>query len=205
MPLTDAGRNLLLTGGLSGSVSHIGIHTGDPSTTGANEVTGGTPAYARKAVAWSAASTGTQANSGALTFDIPLGTTCYHMGLFSAITAGTFYGWFPIGGASPMVATCDAATDVFTSFAHGLANTNQVVLYDIQAAGLVTGFTEGTVYFVVAAATDTFQLSATSGGSAITVTTSFEAAVHRVIPESFGSQGTLGIAIAALVLDARFV
>ena len=31
------------------SITHISLHDDDPSTTGANEVTGGSPAYARKA------------------------------------------------------------------------------------------------------------------------------------------------------------
>lgn len=204
MPFTDAARNAALDG-LAGVITHVSLHSGDPSTTGANELTGGSPAYARKAVSWAASSAGTKASSAGLTFDVAGGLTAIHAGYWSAITAGTFYGYYPLGGQTPQVATIDQATDVFTSFAHGYTNGQQVVLYDIQTAGLVTGFTEGTVYFVVAAATDTFQLSATSGGAAITVTTSMECAVQRVIPESFGSQGTLAIATAALVLDGRFV
>ena len=102
-------------------------------------------------------------------------------------------------------ATFATSSDVFTSYAHGYSNGQQVVIYDVQAAGLVTGFTEGTVYFVVAASTDTFQLSATSGGSAITTTSDFECVVQRCIPETYGSQGTLTIPTTTLVLDGRFV
>ncbi len=203
MPLTDAGRNASLDG-LAAVAGFASLHSGDPSTTGANELTGGTPAYARKAITYAAASAGQRSNSAAITFDVPA-TTVTHVGLWSAVTAGTFYGWYPAGGFTPMAATLDAATDVFTSFAHGLTNTNQVLVYDVMAAGLPTGFTEGTVYFVVSATTDTFQLSATSGGAAITVTTSAEVVVHRVLPEVFAAQGQYQIAIGSLVLDGRFV
>lgn len=204
MPFTDAARNAALDG-LAGVITHVSLHSGDPSTTGANELTGGSPAYARKAVTWAAAASGQRASSGALTFDVPASTTCYHVGFWDALTVGNFYGYFPLGGFSPQAATIDAATDVFTSFAHGYSNTNQVLVYDVQAAGLSTGFTEGTVYFVIGATADTFQLSTTSGGSASTVTTSMEVIVQRVLPEAFGAQGTLTIASGQLILDARIV
>lgn len=203
MPLNDAGRNATVDG-LAAVATFASLHTGDPSTTGANESTGGSPAYARKGITYAAAATGTKANSAAITFDVPA-STITHVGLWSAVTAGTFYGYFPAGGFTPMSANLDATSDAFTSYAHGLANTNQVLVYDIMGAGLPTGFTEGTVYFVVSAATDTFQLSATSGGAAITVTTSAEVGIQRVLPEVFAAQGAYQIAIGALILDGRFV
>lgn len=203
MPLNDAGRNATVDG-LAAVATFASLHSGDPSTTGANELTGGSPAYARKGITYAAAATGTKANSAALTFDVPASTVT-HVGLWSAVTAGTFYGYFPAGGFSPMSANLDATSDAFTSYAHGLANTNQVLVYDIMGAGLPTGFTEGTVYFVVSSATDTFQLSATSGGAAITVTTSGEVGIQRVLPEVFAAQGAYQIAIGALILDGRFV
>lgn len=204
MPLNDAGRNATVDG-LAAVAGFASLHSGDPSTTGATELTGGSPAYARKAITYAAAASGQKSNSAALTFDIPAGTTVTHVGLFSALTAGTFYGWFPAGGFSPMGANIDAGTDVFTSYAHGLANGQQVVVYDQMAAGLPTGFTEGTTYFVVNSTTDTFQLSATSGGAPITVTTSAEVVVQRVLPEVFAAQGQYQVAIGNLVLDGRFV
>lgn len=203
MPLTDAGRNASLDG-LAAVAGFASLHSGDPSTTGANELTGGSPAYARKAITYAAASGGQRSNSAALTFDVPAATVT-HVGLWSAVTAGTFYGWFPAGGFTPLSANLDATSDAFTSYAHGLTNGQQVLVYDVQTAGLPTGFTEGTVYFVVSATTDTFQLSATSGGAAITVTTSAEVVVQRVLPEVFAAQGQYQIAIGALVLDGRFV
>jgi hypothetical protein len=68
--------------------THGSAHTADPGTTGASEVTGGSPAYARQALTWTAGTTGTATSSG--TFDIPAGVTVAWVGLWSALTAGTF-------------------------------------------------------------------------------------------------------------------
>jgi hypothetical protein len=65
------------------------LHTADPGTTGASEATGGAPAYARKAITWSAAS-GTKVSSNVPLFDVPAGTYAF-FGLWSAASAGTYY------------------------------------------------------------------------------------------------------------------
>jgi len=70
----------------------ISLHTGDPSTTGANEATGGSPAYARKQTTWSADSTDDGVRAGTeVTIDLAAGTYT-HFGLWSASTSGTFVG-----------------------------------------------------------------------------------------------------------------
>lgn len=207
MPLVDAGRNAMLSGGLGNVITHISLHSGDPSTTGTNELTGGSPAYARKAVTWNAAASGLRTNNGALVFDVPTGITVYHVGFWSALTVGTFYGYFPVGAASYAVqgATFLASTDVFTSYGHGYSNDQRILVYDLNQAGVPTGFTEGTVYYVIGSTTDTFQLSATSGGASVAGTTDGEVAVQRCTPEVFAAQGTYTIADTALVLNAQFV
>ena len=64
-------------------------HTGDPggANSASNEVTGGSPAYARKAVAWNAASGGVATQNGDVVIDIPAGTTVSWVSLWN--TAGT--------------------------------------------------------------------------------------------------------------------
>lgn len=92
--------------------SYCSLHTATPGTTGASEVSGG--AYARVAVAWSTASAGSIANSGALTINLPASTTATHFGLWSASSAGTYY----IGGAlSPNVTTGGSAGTVTIAIA----------------------------------------------------------------------------------------
>ncbi|MFZ9068047.1 MAG: hypothetical protein ACO23R_11755 [bacterium] len=61
--------------------------------------------------------------------------------------------------------TFNQSTDFFSKTSHGLSDGNTVA-FDGTA---IDGFSADTLYYVVSATTDTFQLSATSGGSAITV------------------------------------
>lgn len=77
--------------------TYISLHTGDPGTTGANEVTGGN--YARVKVNrdrstppyWGAASDGSMANVGAITFAQGGGDAVVtHFGVNSESTGGTF-------------------------------------------------------------------------------------------------------------------
>lgn len=91
MALTNAAKNLMLDA-LGAVAVYVSLHTADPSTTGASEVTGGSPAYARKASTWNAAASGNLDNSNAPVFDVPASTTITHFGLWSAATSGTFYG-----------------------------------------------------------------------------------------------------------------
>jgi hypothetical protein len=82
-------------------ITHLSLHTASPSTTGANEATGGSPAYARKSVTFNAAgaigplggtlqpATTGVAWSSEVTFDVPAGTYS-HWGGWSASTAGTY-------------------------------------------------------------------------------------------------------------------
>jgi hypothetical protein len=67
----------------------IAAHTGDPGAadTASNEVTGGSPAYARKAIAWGASSGGVGTASSQPVFDIPASTTVSWVSLWN--TAGT--------------------------------------------------------------------------------------------------------------------
>jgi hypothetical protein len=89
--LSVNGRNKQL-GGFGSAVTHVSLHTGDPSTTGANEVAGGSPAYARKSVTWAAPSAGTISSSNAQVFDVPAATTITYAGYWDAATSGNFYG-----------------------------------------------------------------------------------------------------------------
>ena len=89
MGLVNDGKNLMLTG-FTGSVRYVSLHTGDPSTNGANEVAGGS--YARKTVAWAAAASGSVSSASVIVFDVPGSNTITYLGYWSAVTAGTFYG-----------------------------------------------------------------------------------------------------------------
>lgn len=94
MALAVAGRNDAANG-IAGGIAFMSLHTGDPGPNGINEVAGGTPAYARKAVAWGAASNGVVAITNQPVFDVPGQTTIGYFGLWTAATGGTYKG----GGA----------------------------------------------------------------------------------------------------------
>lgn len=91
MSFTDAVRNAMLdlideSGSLA--CTHLSLHTADPGTSGASEVTGGS--YARQAITWNAASAGQKTIVETPVFQIPGSTTITHFGLWSASSGGTF-------------------------------------------------------------------------------------------------------------------
>jgi hypothetical protein len=77
---------------LGATVDFLSLHTDTVGSGSGNEVTGGSPAYARKSVTWNAASSGNLDNSNTSVFDVPAGTTIRRVGFFDAVTAGTYYG-----------------------------------------------------------------------------------------------------------------
>lgn len=187
MPYSTAAKNLMLDyfGTQAGFQS---LHSGYPGDTGANEIAGGAPAYARKAKTWNTAAAGSKDDSNAPTFDVPA-TTVGYIGLWTALTAGTFLGYAPAGG-TPLRYTADAATDFITSTAHGLIANDKIVFMNGAAPA---GLTEGTVYFVKSPTANTFQVSATAGGAAIDITNANQALssrVSKIVEEVFAAQGT---------------
>lgn len=63
--------------GIAALVTRLALHTGDPggADSASNEVTGGSPAYARKAATWNAAASGAATLNGNVVFDVPASTT----------------------------------------------------------------------------------------------------------------------------------
>jgi len=85
------------------------LFTTAPSSTAGTEVTGGTPAYARKALTWGAASGGVVTASA--TFDVPA-CTVVGTGVYAALTAGTYLDGNTV--TSVTFATQDTVTVTFT-------------------------------------------------------------------------------------------
>jgi hypothetical protein len=91
MALNSTALNLMLEE-LATVAVFASLHTDTVGSGSGNEVTGGSPAYARKAITWNAAASGNLDNNANPVFDVPAGTTIRRVGLFSASTAGTYYG-----------------------------------------------------------------------------------------------------------------
>ena len=102
---------------------------------------------------------------------------------FRAYLAGTFN--FTVTIASPAVVTAAA---------HGLSNGDPVILSTTGA--LPTGLALGTTYYVISAATNTFQLAATYGGTAIN-TSGSQSGTHTV---TYGGSAAQNIRDTALSL-----
>lgn len=196
MPFSTTALNQMLdalNGGTPTTIIRwVSLHTAY-STTGTNELTGGSPAYARQDINthWSAASSGSKATDGtAFTFNVPTLTTVAFVGLWSASTAGTFAGMGANGGQTQFGFTALASTDVFTAPGSTYSNGDTVVVFPGAGATLPTGVTAGTIYFVVSVSGATFSLSATSGGSAINLTADGAGIVQKIVTETFNAQGT---------------
>ena len=87
--LNNAGLNAQVSG-LTAVAGYASLHTADPGSTGTSEVSGGS--YTREAISWAAASAGTAASDAEIVFDVPGSTTITHLGYWSALSGGTFYG-----------------------------------------------------------------------------------------------------------------
>jgi hypothetical protein len=187
-------------------VAYASLHTAY-SITGANELTGGSPAYARVTLSgdWSAATTAIPSvkalGTAPSAFNVSSSTTVSYIGFFSASTSGTFAGMGPAGAGTIYAFTCPTASPgVFTAPSSAYSNGNTVVLFPGAGATLPTGFTAGTIYYVVSASGATFELAATSGGSAINATGAGAGLVQSIAPETFGSQGTYTLTTSTQLL-----
>lgn len=79
----------ILAASYAGQALYLSLHSGDPGTTGDNEASGGSPAYARQAITWNAGTEDGVTSSDAIDVDLPAGTYTY-VGIWDAVTAGTF-------------------------------------------------------------------------------------------------------------------
>lgn len=91
MALNATALNLMLDQ-LATVAVFASLHTDVIGSGSGSEVTGGSPAYARKAITWFAAASGNLDNNANPVFDVPASTTIRRIGFFSAVTAGTYYG-----------------------------------------------------------------------------------------------------------------
>lgn len=83
-------REATALSGYAAKATHAALFTTVPTgTTAGTEVAGGTPAYARKALAWTGGTVdGTV--TATVTFDVPTGVTVAGAGLYDALTGGNY-------------------------------------------------------------------------------------------------------------------
>jgi uncharacterized protein YodC (DUF2158 family) len=108
---------------------------------------------------------GTQSGSHSVWFD-----------LYSRFTVNTATSSNKTGGRVPFTPTISIASPAaVTATGHGLTNGKRVLFQTTGA--LPSGLVANTIYYVVSAATNSFQLAATSGGTAI-VTSGTQSGTH---------------------------
>ena len=197
----DAARDVMVDA-LAGVAGFLSLHTAF-SPTGGSEVSGGSPAYARKAITWGPSVNGEAPSiTTSQVFDVPAGTTILFAGFWSLATAGTFYGMFPLTPTLVGQAEGESTDNKFYRRAHGFVNDDRVSFF---GDNLPTGITEGTVYHVITSLTDSFEVSTTQGGSAVVITADGEAIAFKNIPEVFGGQGTYTVAIGDTKINLNFI
>lgn len=204
MRYAAAAKNLMLEAldeSVAAGAKYGSLHSAY-SATGANELTGGSPAYARKALTWNAAASGSKALASAVVFDVAGGSTVQFFGLWDAVTGGNFLGMTPNNGGTPQAFVVpDISVDILECAAHGFVNNDTVIVWSVAGDPIPAGLSEATLYYVVSATTDDLKLSLTQGGAAINITAIGAGTLQKVTAEAFASQGTHTISAATLSID----
>jgi hypothetical protein len=92
MALEDAAKDIMLDA-FADVALYASLHTALPGSVGSYEVTGGSPAYARKSLSWAPADGSYLWINSQIVFDVPGSITIHYLGYWSALTSGTFYGF----------------------------------------------------------------------------------------------------------------
>ncbi len=171
-----------------GSV-HLALHTADPGVGGSqNTSEAAYTGYARKTVSRGGTEWVTDGGNGLENANVQAFPACtggsevithYSMGSASS-GAGKIYYTSPLGSRVGAFTATDTG-DLFTSPAHGLADDDRVTFRAQTGDTLPTGIAAGTVYYVISATTDTFQVSATEGGGAVALTADGAGVATKVV------------------------
>ena len=205
MPFSTSANDQMLDalngGTVTSVIAYASLHSGY-SSTGTNELTGGSPAYARESVTWNSASSSskTTASVGG-TFNVPSSGTVAFVGLWAGTGASTFAGMGPNGGATQYGYTSTSASPaVFTAPGSTYGANATVVLFDSAGATISSDFTVGQIYYVISPSGDTFNLALTASGSAINSTHVGAGIVQGITVETYGAQGTFTLSSDTLSL-----
>lgn len=164
----------------------MSLHTAF-SLTGANELTGGS--YARQPITWAPAANRAKNISANVDFaGLPAAASVAWVGLWDA--AGTTFKGMTANGGTESPYQIDTTNNIVIQEGHGFVNGDTVAFIHSVPTGLV----EGTLYYVINATSadpDTFQVSATLGGSAVDFsgTVNYNARCTKVITDVYVTAG----------------
>lgn len=175
------------------TVDLISLHDGYPGTDGlSNELSGGSPAYARAAATVNAASGRSRALDADVELDVPAGAGVLFIGFWENDVTDVFHGWAPNGAADNDVLAgyAEATGNTIHLDGHGFSDTERVIVLPTPGGSLPTGLTLGTVYYVISADADSFQVSLTEGGGAVSISADGGLLMQKLVPEVYALQGT---------------
>ncbi len=201
--LEDALNDEILgTTQLTTPTNFMSLHSAHPGETGANELAGGS--YARQSTAFDASAAGVSQNTAIETFTNVDGAPneIGYLGFFDAATVGNFLWYAPLGG-TPATFTAADTGDLFTSFGHGMVDTNRIFVTAWPGSALPTGAAEATDYFIISATTDTFQISLTSGGAAVALTSDGEGIAYLVSFRAFTDGDNFTVAAGNAIFSSN--
>lgn len=199
MPFSTYASDYMLDQWGTNHGTYMSVHSAY-SSSGSNELAGGS--YARVAVTWSAASGEVKSLSGApYTVNIPASSTVAFLGFWDASSSGNFQGMTPnAAGASPFAFAAPLSTGILLAPGSAYTANQTVVVFPTGGSTLPTGLTAGTVYYVKSPSSDSFQLSATNGGTAITLSADGAGYVQAITVEAFSGAGTLSVTSGSMTL-----
>jgi hypothetical protein len=110
MAVQTAAMRDILANAYHGSALYGALYSTAPGASAGTELTGGSPAYARKSLTWASNNGG----SASATFDVASGSSVQGAGVHSAVTAGTYYDGATVTTQSFASQGTYAATFTFT-------------------------------------------------------------------------------------------
>jgi hypothetical protein len=177
---------------------YASLHTAY-SPSGANELAGGS--YARVAVTWGTPASNAVSLAGTpYTINVPASTTVAFVGYWTASSGGTFEGMSALGGATAYGFSAPSSTSTLLAPGTSYSANQTVVVFAPAGTTLPTGLTAGTIYWTKSVSGDSFQLSATNGGSAISLSADGSGIIQAITTEAFSGAGTYQVTAATFNL-----
>jgi hypothetical protein len=158
-----------------------------PDGTGGTELSGS--GYTRIACTMGAPSSRKITSTADVLFPAVTGSPLANViafGFFDASTSGNYLGGEYLSAAEALPFTAAVSGNLITAPAHGMIATDRVVLDNSEVGVLPGGLSATTVYFVITPATDTFSVSLTSGGAAVTISSSGAGLFRKVDIKTLG-------------------
>lgn len=160
------------------------------------EVSGGS--YAPQTITFGSAAAGAASNSGAINFTGLPGADIVGVEVWDSAGTPVRISYGPLSGGT--FAATDTG-DVFTAAGHGMTNGTKVAFKAEPGQTLPAGVTANTIYYVVGATTNTFQVATTPGGSAVALTSDGSGVFIKVKSPTAGDTVQFGVGAVTVSLD----